>query len=190
MNVYDFDQTIYQPDSSYAFFMYCMKRYPRAFLKTAPAMLLLCLRCLLKTASTKDLKEKVFAFLRYLPDPAAVVSDFWDVSLDGVESWYLAQKREDDLIITASPSFLVGEAGLRLGFRVIGTEMDIHSGRIEGENCHDREKVRRFYAAFPEGVIERFYSDSLSDTPLAEIAQEAFLVEKGKLSIWPGMDKA
>lgn len=186
MNVYDFDQTIFQPDSSYAFFLYCMKRYPAAFLKTAPTMLLGCLRYLLKRTSTKALKEKVFSFLRYVPEPEKAVMAFWDEHFSGVEDWYLAQRCKDDLIITASPSFLVGEAGQRLGVRVLGTEMDIRTGRILGENCHDAEKVRRFYQANPNGVIERFYSDSLSDTPLAEIANKAFLVDKGRLSDWPG----
>ena len=58
------------------------------------------------------------------------------------------QRIKDDLIVTASPEFLVGEAGRRLGVRVIGTRMDVRTGRIEGENCHDEEKVRRFRAAF------------------------------------------
>ena len=190
MNVYDFDQTIFQPDSSYAFFVYCLKRYPRAFLATGPDMLVCCLRYLRKKISTKELKEKVFSFLRLIPDPEKTVMDFWDSSLGGIESWYLAQQRADDLIITASPSFLVGEAGRRLGFRVLGTEMDIRTGKILGENCHDSEKVKRFYLAFPQGVIESFYSDSLSDAPLAEIAREAFLVDKGRLSSWPDAGRA
>ena len=190
MNVYDFDQTIFQPDSSYAFFVYCLKRYPLAFLTTGPKMLAYCLRCLRKKSATKELKEQVFFFFFYLPEPEKTVKEFWDEAIGCVEGWYLAQQREDDLIITASPSFLVGEAGRRLGFTVLGTEMDIHTGKILGENCHDAEKVKRFYEAFPQGVIESFYSDSLSDSPLAEIAREAFLVDKGRLSRWPVSRKA
>ena len=72
-----------------------------------------------------------------------------------------------------------------LGVGLIATPMDKHSGKILGENCHDTEKVRRFREQYPDGHTERFYSDSLSDTPMAEIADEAFLVSKGKLSPWP-----
>ena len=63
--------------------------------------------------------------------------------------------------------------------------MDIHSGKISGENCHDEEKVRRFYEVYPDGEIDAFYSDSLADTPLASIAKHAFLVKKGIMSAWP-----
>ena len=37
----------------------------------------------------------------------------------------------------------------------------------------------------PDGHIENFYSDSLSDSPLAKLADRAWLVKKGKLSPWP-----
>ena len=60
-----------------------------------------------------------------------------------------------------------------------------HSGKISGENCHDKEKVRRFYKEFPGACAEEFYSDSLSDTPMAEIAQRAYIVRKENLSSWP-----
>ena len=36
MNTYDFDQTIFSPDSSYCFVMYCLRHYPRAALKALP----------------------------------------------------------------------------------------------------------------------------------------------------------
>ena len=84
---------------------------------------------------------------------------------------------------------LTGDKALRRaageeGVEVIGTRMDIRSGRIEGENCHDTEKVRRFRALYPDAEIDVFYSDSLSDSPLAELAGKAFLVKKGNLSDW------
>ena len=184
MNVYDFDKTIFYPDSSYTFFLYCLKRHPGAVLRFSPAILAASLRYAFGTIGAKALKEKLFAFLRCLSDPEAEVERFWDAHASGIGEWYLRQKQPDDLVITASPEFLVGEAGRRFGFKVIGTRMDIRSGRIEGENCHDAEKVRRFRAAYPNAAIESFYSDSLSDTPMAEIAEKAFLVRREKLSAW------
>ena len=64
--------------------------------------------------------------------------------------------------------------------------MDKKTGRITGENCHDSEKVKRFYAQYPDAHTECFYSDSLSDSPMAEIADKAYLVKNGTLSPWPG----
>ena len=184
MNVYDFDKTVFYPDSSYKFFLYCLKRHPGTVLRFSPGALAASLRYAFGVIGAKALKEKLFAFLRCVNDPQKLVVDFWDEHFSGIEEWYLRQRKPDDLIITASPEFLVGEAGRRLGTAVIGTRMDIRSGRIEGENCHDTEKVLRFRAAFPETEINAFYSDSLSDTPLAEIAERAYMVKRGKLSVW------
>ena len=184
MNVYDFDKTVFYPDSSVTFFRYCLKKHPGAVLRVSPGILSAALLYAFGAIPTKALKERLFAFLPFLPDGEKTVVSFWDEHFSGVGDWYLERKRPDDLIITASPEFLVGEAGRRLGVEVIGTRMDIRSGRIEGENCHDTEKLRRFRAVFPESKIEEFSSDSLSDAPLAELADKAFLVKKGKLSAW------
>ena len=185
MNVYDFDKTVFYPDSSYTFFLYCLKRHPGAVLRTGGGILRVWLLYLRKAASTKELKEKLFAFLRFVPEPEVEVKRFWDEHFSGIGAWYLAQRRPDDLIISASPEFLVREAADRLGVALLGTRMDMRSGRIEGENCHDEEKLRRFRAAFPAGEIDEFYSDSLSDAPLARMAKQAWLVKKEKLSPWP-----
>ena len=65
--------------------------------------------------------------------------------------------------------------------------MDKRTGKMYGRNCHGEEKVRRFYAAHPGAVTEAFYSDSLSDTPMARIAQRAYLIiDKGQTTVpWP-----
>ena len=185
MNVYDFDETIFQPDSSFAFILYCVKRCPGALLRTAPGTIRAAVRYRAGRIPTKTLKEQLFSFLRYVPDPEGLVQDFWDKHFSQVERWYLNQRKADDLIITASPEFLVGEAARRLGVSVLGTRMDIRSGRIEGENCHDSEKVNRFRALYGDTQIAEFYSDSLSDTPMARLARQAFLVHKGTLRSWP-----
>ena len=60
----------------------------------------------------------------------------------------------------------------------------MHSGKYSGVNCHGKEKVKRFYEAFPDGKIDNFYSDSYSDSPLAEIAEKAFMVDGDKVEGW------
>lgn len=186
MNTYDFDQTIYQPDSSCSFYLFCLKKYPSAVLRTLPKTLALAAAYGLKKIETKCLKEQLFSFLHYIPDVDAAVADFWDEHRSGIEKWYLDQKKEDDVIISASPYFLLRPIAMELGVGLIATPMDKHTGKILGENCHDTEKVRRFQEQYPGAHTECFYSDSLSDTPMAELADRAFLVTKGKLSPWPG----
>ena len=186
MNTYDFDETIFNPDSSFAFIMYCLRKYPGKVLRVLPGAGLMALKYKLKLAETKKLKEQLFSFLPYLDDVDRVVDEFWACHQQGVGEWYLKQKKDDDIIISASPEFLLKPMADKLGVRLIATPMDKHSGKIIGKNCHDVEKVRRFYEAYPDAHTEEFYSDSLSDTPMAEIAEKAFLEKKGKLSPWPG----
>ncbi len=185
MNVYDFDQTIFEPDSSYAFVLYCLRHYPRAVSRALPRAGLMGALRLLKLRDTRALKEEVFSFLPLLDDVDRIVEEFWAENISGVSAWYLAQKQEDDLILSASPAFLLQPVADWLGVRLIATPMDKHTGKIIGKNCHDYEKVTRFYAAFPNVRPARFYSDSLSDAPMARIAEEAFLVKHGECLPWP-----
>lgn len=186
MNTYDFDKTIFYPDSSATFYKYCLKKYPLAVLGTIPATAVKALKYAAGKIRTKELKEQLFSFLVNLDDIDAIVEDFWNENMAGIGQWYLAQKKEDDVIISASPEFLLKPVCEKLGVTLMGTPMDKKTGKILGENCHDSEKVRRFYEMFPEGNTEEFYSDSLSDSPMAEIADRAFVVTKHKLSPWPG----
>lgn len=185
MNVYDFDQTIFYPDSSYCFVMYCLRHYPRAVLHALPATCYMGAAHLMGKASTQKLKEKVFSFLPRLDDVEGIVQEFWVQHEANVEPWYLEQKRDDDLIISASPEFLLRPIAEKLDFALLATPMDPYTGKIRGWNCHDVEKVRRFREAYPDAQVEAFYSDSLSDSPMAELARQAFLVKKGALLPWP-----
>ena len=185
MNTYDFDETIFNPDSSYAFIMYCWKKFPLKMLKTLPGVIAKAFAYRMDKSKAKELKEKLFAFLPEIENIDALVEEFWAYHQDGIGQWYLEQKRDDDIIISASPEFLLRPMTDKLGVRLIATPMDKHTGEVNGLNCHDHEKVRRFYEVYPDAHTEEFYSDSLSDTPMAMIADKAFIVKKGKLSPWP-----
>ena len=187
MNVYDFDETIFYPNSSWTFGNWCFRRNrPRTFL-FVPYVIWAAIQFLFRRISKDIFNLKLFSFLRFVPDPEKEVREFWDEYECQISEWYLKQKRDDDIILSASPDFLIDEIGRRLGVRVISTKMDIHTGKILSENCAGEEKVRRFYEAFPNGKVEKFYSDSLRDTPMAEIADEAFMiVDKGQRPVpWP-----
>ena len=186
MNVYDFDNTVFVPDSSTCFILFCLRRYPRAALKALP---LSAVEAILYYADgkkdAKHLKEALFSFLNSLDNIEAVVGEFWECHSDHMETWYLEQKQPDDLIISASPEFLLRPMTDRLGVRLIGTRMNPYTGEIKGKNCHDTEKVRRFLELFPADSVDRFYSDSLSDSPMAALAKEAFLLKDGDCLPWP-----
>ncbi len=186
MNTYDFDKTIFYPDSSACFFRYCLRHFPAAVIPTLPATAVTALRYAAGKTDTLQLKQQVFSFLKNMDDTEKAVQSFWGEYEGRIGAWYLRQKREDDLVISASPRFLLAPICEKLGVELIATEMDSRSGRITGANCHDREKVRRFREYCPDGHIETFYSDSLSDTPMAVIAERAYMVKKQKVFPWPG----
>ena len=185
MNAYDFDQTVFFPDSSYCFVMYCLRHYPRAVLHAVPGSALSGLRVWRKQADTKELKEQLFSFMPRLDDVHRIVEEFWEEHRDNLAQWYLEQKREDDVIISASPEFFLRPICEELGVSLIATRMDPSSGRILGLNCHDEEKVRRFQQAYPGIVPDTFYSDSLVDTPMAAFARKSYWVRDGAAILWP-----
>ena len=186
MNVYDFDETIFVPDSSYCFVLYCMRHYPRAVFKVLPGTLwqfILYLREGRKDAG--KLKESLFSFLSRVDNIDRIVQEFWTENFERMEAWYLEQKRSDDLIISASPDFLLRPAAERLGVSLIATPMNLYTGRIQGKNCHDEEKVRRYLEHYDRDSVENFYSDTLSDTPMAKLAARAWLVKDHQCFPWP-----
>ena len=58
------------------------------------------------------------------------------------------------------------------------------TGKTDGKNCHGAEKVRRLHEAYPDVQIAEFYSDSRSDSPLAELAERAYLVHGQERTPW------
>lgn len=184
MNVYDFDGTIYDGDSTLDFFFYVLKRKPalvRYMVFQGTGFLLYVCRKIDKTA----FKSMFFRFLRGI-DAAALVEEFWDKHQNKIFSWYLCQKQQDDLVISASPEFLLAPICKRMGIPfLIASRVDIQTGTFLEKNCYGPAKVERLQQEFSDPQIDDFYSDSLSDLPLASLAKRAFLVEKGHVREWP-----
>ncbi len=186
MNVYDFDNTIYVGDSSLDFYFYCLSKYPSVILRFPKQ---LCSFLLYKSGkiSKEKFKETFFSFVSDLKDPQIEVVRFWNQNEKKIKAWYTLQQKEDDLIISASPRFLLEEICKRINVtKLIATDVDIHTGIFNGKNCYGKEKVNRLYSEFPLCKIDCFYSDSLSDTFLAKLADQAFLVKGNHIYEWEG----
>jgi len=182
INSYDFDKTIFRGDSTAKFYKYCLLRTPRMWLRL-PRLAFEAVTLLKKDKQL--FKQHMFAFLTDLKDPEGEVERFWDSHMSGIKPFYLARKRDDDIIISASPEFLIKSAMRRLGsMPVMASPVDIHTGLYTGLNCHGEEKVRRLRERFPDAVIDEFYSDSHSDDPMARVAKKAVLVRGDRLLNW------
>lgn len=184
MNVYDFDKTIYKDDCATDFYKFTFKKNP-TLIKKWPRLVSAYIKFRLKKISRTQLKEVLYEYVVGIDDLDYKVRDFWSKHEHKIGEWYLRQKREDDLIISASPEFLIAPISKQLGVAYIASKLDPKTGKYDGLNCYGDEKVVRFYEEYPDGHVEQFYSDSLSDTPMARLADEAFLVVGTQLKEWP-----
>ena len=188
MNVYDFDNTILRGDSTARFFAYCLRHRPRMWLD-APGQTVNALLFLIRRKPKQEFKERMLRFLTCIGDVDAAVDEFWAANFSRVKPWYYEKRRPDDVVISASPEFLIRPACERLGVGcVMGSPVDSRTGCFSGPNCHGEEKVRRFRQCFPDARIDEFFSDSLSDSPLAALARTAWLVQGDRLLPWPNSE--
>lgn len=185
MNVYDFDKTIFKGDSTEKFYFFCLKRCPK-MLKHIPATFINFIKYAFGKITKTQFKEVMYRFLLEVPNVDAFVKEFWEKNKSNIYEWYLETRREDDVVISASPEFLLEGICRNLGIgTLMASRVDKNTGKYDGENCHGKEKVLRFRERFGNEKIHSFYSDSLSDTPLAEIAQDAHIVtHDGHLIPW------
>ena len=184
MNVYDFDNTILRGDSTTRFYAYCMLHRPKMWLDI-PGQAVNGLLFALKIREKQVFKQRMLHFLTLIGDVDQTVEAFWQKNFSRVKPWYYEKQRADDVVISASPEFLVKPACDRLGIKcTMGSPVDKHTGKFFGPNCHGKEKVRRFREVYPDVQIEEFFSDSYSDSPLAELAQKAWLVKGDELKKW------
>lgn len=179
VNVYDFDYTIYRGDASIDFIVYCWLHNPRLW-KYIPTSALGGLRYIFGLLDRQRIKEIAFSFLRDIPDIDAEVERFWRLRARKIRQWYRDSHRDSDVIITASPEFLIAPIAKKLGVRAaLATRMDKRSGKIMGQNNRGNEKLRRLRAHDENLTIDHFYSDSLSDAPLLKLATHPYVVRKG-----------
>ena len=195
MNVFDFDKTIFKGDSTAKFYKYCLVKYPGVWIHIPSMAVAFAKNYVFKKGTKTTCKEVFYRFLSEIPDVDEAVENFWSRNFDGIFDWYRKIHKESDVVISASPEFLLEGVCKKLGVqKMMASRVDKKTGRYEGENCHGEEKVRRFYEAYPDGVIDNFYSDSVSDAPLAKIAKNAFVIDKnGNVLEWedvfPGTSK-
>ena len=178
INVYDFDHTIYNGDASLDFIIYCLRHKPSVW-KYLPAQAMILLRYSFGLANRKQVKEVSFAFLREIDNLDIYLENFWNAHVKKIKPWYLDQKNSSDLVISASPEFLLKPITKLLGISPpIATIMNTLTGEIIGENCRASEKVHRLHQFDPTIAIRNCYSDGRSDMPLLSLADNAFVVKK------------
>jgi len=184
MNVYDFDNTIYDGESSFDFFLFCMKKNKR-FLRILPLILYKMVKYKMCIITIEELirnaETYAMEFFNTFPDLNEMIKEFWDLRMDRIKPYYKKQQKDDDLVISASPDFLLSEVCERLGIKnCICTRVNSSTGKVEAL-CFRSNKVDLFYKEFPDGVIDNFYTDSRNDKPLIKISNAAYIVKGNKI---------
>lgn len=184
MNVYDFDKTIYDGDSTLDFYFFSLKKSPM-LIRFLPIQIIGFIKYMFGMYSKLQFKEKFYSFLKGIKDVDSMVELFWNENQDKIKDWYLKSKEESDVIISASPEFLLNNICRRIGIKhLIASEVNKNTGICEGENCYGEEKVLRFKKYFEKGEIKKFYSDSLSDAPISLMASERYIVSGNNILPW------
>ena len=187
MNVYDFDKTIYDGDSTLDFYLFSLKKNPM-LIRFLPVQIIGFIKYMFGLCPKLHFKEKFYSFLNGINDVDAMVDSFWNNKQSKIKAWYLEGKNESDVVISASPEFLLIPICRRIGIKhLIASEVNKKTGVCEGENCYGEQKVLRFKKYFAdgrEGEINKFYSDSLSDAPISLLAKERYIVSGDNIMEW------
>lgn len=181
VSVYDFDHTLYDGDCSLDFYRFCLRRQP-LIIRYLPFQAFHALLFLLKIEDRTNFKSNFFSYLRGIHDVDSVVDDFWVKHIEKVKDWYKKTEYRQGVIVSASPEFLLIPVLKNIDMlSMIATRMDERTGRISGQNCRGKEKVRRLREVYPKARVWAAYSDHLSDRPIFELAEVAYLVKGEKL---------
>ena len=181
MNVYDFDNTIYDGESCLDFFMFYVRKKPRLLLML-PSVAWAFFRYKLGRVSVEQAIKKYAPaterFIAEMDDIDGDCKEFWDKHIHNIKPFYEKIRQSDDLIITASPDFSMNEICKRLGIvHCLSSVVDAQSGRILRFNLRG-EKVKAFFDEYEGCEIDDFYTDSpKNDKPLIDIARRAFVVK-------------
>lgn len=181
MNIYDFDDTIYNGDTNRDILMYGFKKHPFLVLKALKKAKKLQNDYKRGVIEFERVKEAMLSFIFEIKNYPKFINDFVDSHMKNIKPWYLNRRTQNDIIISASYELWIMQFCKRLGIRyVIATKTD-SDGKIIGKNCKGAEKLKRLANVIPNAVIVSAYSDSSCDIPILESARTGYVVEGNKL---------
>jgi phosphoserine phosphatase len=184
LNVYDFDNTLYAGESGIDLFFFYLKKRP-LLVRYAPWVVSGAIRYKLHLVHIEDVATHyakiVEVFLGGIKDYKADAKEFWDKHQHRIRDFYQPLQQPDDLVISASPEQSLEEICGRIGVkRWIGTRINEQTNAIEFI-CFRENKVKAFQEQYPGERINNFYTDSMNDKPLMDLADHVFFWRKGKL---------
>ena len=185
IDVYDFDGTIYDGDSTFDYVKFCIRRHP-AMLLSLPRIALAGLRLAAKKIGLTQFKSALFGVMTKYMDLETEAKAFWQDERTQAKlgKWFEKTPRDLPVVIaSASPEFELCHAAKILGVNtLIGTRADGKTGQLIGKNCKGAEKIERIRAQLGEFTVRAMYTDDAkADGPLLAIAEEGYIVTHGSV---------
>ena len=185
IDVYDFDGTIYDGDSTVDFVLWCLRRHP-ALLRHAPALAVAGLRLAAGRMGLTQFKSVLLSLMARDFSLEAEAAAFWaDMKTrKKLGPWFFLTPRDVPIVIaSASPEFELQHAAKILGVQtLIGTRCNTATGELVGKNCKGEEKIARIREALGEFEVRAMYTDDAkADAPLLAIAREKYVVTRGSV---------
>ncbi|MBR4038986.1 MAG: haloacid dehalogenase-like hydrolase [Clostridia bacterium] len=185
IDVYDFDGTIYDGDSTADFVLFCLPRHPELVFGL-PRLALAALRLAVKNYSLTQFKTVLFGEMSKRFSLEKEAETFWlsEKTRSKLGAWFDETPRDIPIVIaSASPEFELKHAAKILGVeRLIGTQCDMVTGALTGKNCKGAQKIERIREVFGEFEVRAMYTDDAkADGPLLAIAREKYIVTHGRV---------
>lgn len=184
IKIYDFNKTIYDGNSTKDFYLYCLRKNP-LILFFLPIQICGFFLYAVGIWTSSRFWENCLSFVKMLDDIDAIVEEFWHKNYFKVKKWYLDKEHKDDVIISASPEFLLLPICKKLGVKLlVASKVNKQTGKYVSQYCFGIERINRLYQEINEFIIDEFYSDSMEDLDLANIAKSAYFVNGDVINDW------
>ena len=181
MNVYDFDNTIYDGESAIDFFFCYIKLNP-SMIRFLPKVLFAMVKYKLGKITIEKMMSDYAPLIKKIfcecENREEFVSQFWDTHMHKIKSFYSDVRRDDDILLTASPDITMNEIAKRLGIKnLVCSKIDNETGEMT-RLCMRQNKITAFFEEYGDAEIDDFYTDSMkNDGFIAEKAKHVYLVK-------------
>lgn len=186
MNVYTFDGTLYNGNVEKDFYTFCLGRNKK-LLKFRTLQCLSYLKYIAGLISKTEYHEIFNSYLKDVENVDKEVEAFWETAEKKLIDWTQDWRLEDDVLISASPEFLLTAFAEKNNYTLYATKVDKNTGKIDGEVIYGEEKVTFFRDVFGNKPIIRFFGGSKADAHIAKIADRAYVIKNGRPAMWSNL---
>ncbi len=185
MNVYDFDNTVYDGETLVDFILYYVVRDPKIW-RYIPKLIIIALKDFFHLFTVEEAVEAYASFLEgYYVKVDSIEEDtfkFWNTHEKKIKPFYESIRKDDDIFVTGTTDFIFEEIAKRMDIKnYITSAIDKKTGKFT-RLCFLENKVKLFKEQYPNAVIDNFYTDSMNDKAMMDISKNVYLVKKDKIT--------